>query len=341
MPMTQASRTLQTALAVLVGGACVAATHVAAADDFFKGKTVSLFAGRPPGGGVDSEMRIVGQFLGAHIPGNPKILPQNMPGAGGIALGNHLYNVAAHDGLTLGVPGRTAFLLAPVVGNANARYNLLKFTWIGSASSSNFILWLRKGAGIGSLDELRRSTKTLVIGGSGSGNADTGVPELLVKYEKFPFKVIRGYPGTSEQILAMERGEIDGMFTERASFRADPVASGLAVPIFQTFPIEPGLPLSEDIVSDPKGKAVLRLFGVPLRVGLAVVAPPGIKPDTTKTLRDAYLATITSKAYRDEAAKRGFDTVKPNPGEELASFLDKSLSSVPPDVIAEFRTYTE
>jgi hypothetical protein len=339
--MTNANRAAQAALAAVFGIACAVATPAAAADDFFKGKTVSLFAGRPPGGGVDSEMRIVGQFLGAHIPGNPRVLPQNMPGAGGIALGNHLYNVAAHDGLTLGVPGRTAFLLAPVVGNANARYNLLKFTWIGSASSSNFILWMRKGAGINSLDELRKTTKTLVIGGSGSGNADTVVPELLVKYEKFPFKVIRGYPGTSEQILAMERGEIDGMFTERASFRSDPMASGLAVAIFQTFPIEPNLPLSEDIVSDAKGKAVLRLFGVPLRVGLAVVAPPGLNPATTKTLRDAYLATITSKEYRDEAGKRGFDTVKPNPGEELANFLDKSLSSVPPDVIAEFRTYTE
>src|SRR5258708_5113370 len=303
--MINSSRAVQAVMAALVGFASWG-SGPAAADDFYKGKVISLFAGRPPGGGVDSEMRIVAQFLGSHIPGRPKLLPQNMPGAGGIALGNHLYNVAAHDGLTLGVPGRTAFLLAPVVGNANARYNLLKFTWIGSAASSNFILWIRKGANIASLDALRKSTTTLVIGGSGSGNADTVVPELLVKYEKFPFKVIRGYPGTAEQILAMERGEIDGMFTERASFRNDPVSSGLAVAIFQTFPIEPNLPLSEDIVGDPKGKAVLRLFSVPLRVGLAVVAPPGLSKENAQILRDAYLATITSREYRDETAKRGF-----------------------------------
>jgi tripartite-type tricarboxylate transporter receptor subunit TctC len=338
--MVSSSRTAPAVGLVLLGLACWN-SGPASADDFFKGKVVSLFAGRPPGGGVDSEMRIVAQFLGGHIPGRPKILPQNMPGAGGIALGNHLYNVAAHDGLTLGVPGRTAFLLAPVTGNANARYDLLKFTWIGSAASSNFILWVRRGANIGSLDELRKTGKTLVIGGSGSGNADTVVPELLVKYEKLPFKVIRGYPGTAEQILALERGEIDGMFTERASFRSDPVSSGLAVPIFQTFPIEPNLPLSEDIVGDSKGKAVLHLFSVPLRVGLAVVAPPGLSKENTQILRDAYLATITSKEYRDEAAKRGFDVVNPNPGAELSDYLDKSLSSVPPEVIAEFRTYTE
>ena len=339
--MTDANRTLQAALVALLGVACAAAGAAAAAGDYFKGKTVSLFAGRPPGGGVDSEMRIVGQFLGGYIPGNPKILPQNMPGAGGIALGNHLYNVAAHDGLTLGVPGRTAFLLAPVTGNANARYNLLKFTWIGSASSSNFVLWLRKGAGVNSLEELRKTTKTLVIGGSGSGNADTVVPELLVKYEKFPFKVIRGYPGTSEQILAMERGEIDGMFTERASFRTDPVASGLAVAIFQTFPIEPNLPLSEDIVSDPKGKAVLQLFGVPLRVGLAVVAPRVSTATPPKRCAMPILRPSPARSIATRRRSAASTPCSPIPARSFAAFLDKSLSSVPPDVIAEFRTYTQ
>jgi hypothetical protein len=342
MPVTQSIYVLRAATALALGFAgCGWDAGASRAEDYFKGKTISLYAGRPPGGGVDSEMRIIAQFLGEHIPGRPKILPQNMPGAGGIALGNFLYNVAPKDALALGVPGRTSFLLAPVIGNANARYTLQGFTWIGSAARSNFILWIRKGANIGSLDELRKTTKTLVIGGSGRGNADTIVPELLVKYEKFPFKVVRGYPGTAEQILALERGEIDGMFTERASFRTDPVASGLAVPIFQTFPNEPSIPLSENILRDPKGKAVLRLFEVPLHVGLAVVAPPGLNNENVQILRDAYLATVTSKEYYTEATKRGFEVGSPNVGSALADYLDKNLSSVPADVIKEFRTYTE
>jgi tripartite-type tricarboxylate transporter receptor subunit TctC len=201
-------KTLQLGLAV--AALCVAIAGSAAADDFFKGRVISLFAGRPPGGGVDSEMRLVAQFLGDNIPGHPRVIAQNMPGAGGIVLGNYLYNVAPKDGLTLAVPGRTAFLLAPVVGNPNVKYVLPNFTWIGSAASSNFILWLRKGAGITTVDQLRHSSKTLIIGGSGSGNSDTVVPELMAKYEKFPFKVIRGYPGTAEQALAMQSGEIDG-----------------------------------------------------------------------------------------------------------------------------------
>ena len=258
----------------------------ASAQEYYRGKTLTIFAGRPPGGGVDSEMRLVAQFLANHIPGRPNIVPKNMPGAGGVALGNHLFGVAAPDGLTLGVPGRTA-------GNPNARYDLKKLTWIGSAASSNFILWLRRRVNVSTLDEMRASKKELVIGGSSGGNSDTVVPELLLKYERFPFKVVRGYPGTAEQALALQRGEIDGMFTERASFKSDPVASGLAVPILQTFPLEPGLPLLEDIASHPMEKALFKLFNIPLRVGLALVAPPDVPGDITRTLRAAYFAAVS------------------------------------------------
>jgi tripartite-type tricarboxylate transporter receptor subunit TctC len=313
----------------------------ASAQDYFKGKTLSIFAGRPPGGGVDSEMRLVAQFLANHIPGKPNIVPKNMPGAGGVALGNHLFGVAAPDGLTLGVPGRTAFLLAPVTGNPNARYDLKKLTWIGSAASSNFILWLRRGVNVSTLEEMRASKKELVIGGSSGGNSDTVVPELLLKYERFPFKVVRGYPGTAEQALALQRGEIDGMFTERASFKSDPVASGLAVPILQSFPIEPGLPLLDDIASHPMEKALFKLFNIPLRVGLALVAPPDVPGDITRTLRAAYMAAVASKDYKEQASKRGFEVGAPNSGEEIADYIAKNLSNVPADVIGEFRSYAQ
>src|SRR5262245_52375670 len=300
-----------------------------------------MFAGRPPGGGVDAEMRLIAQFLAAHIPGRPAIVPKNLPGAGGVALGNHLHGVAAPDGLTLGVPGRTAFLLAPAVGNPNARYDLQRLTWIGSPASSNFILWLRKGAGISTLTELRNSTKTLVIGGSSGGNSDTVVPELLLKYQSLPIKVVRGYPGTAEQALALERGEIDGMFTERASFRTDPVASGLALPIVQTFPMEPGLPVLDEIARHPMERSLYRLFEVPLRVGLALVAPPGLAADITRTLRAAYIDTVSSRDYIAEATKRGFDAGRPNRGEDIADYIAKSLTNIPADVIAEFRSYAQ
>ena len=176
-----------------------------------------------------------------------------------------------------------------------------------------------------------------MIGGSSAGNSDTVVPELMAKYEHFPFKVVRGYPGTAEQALALQSGEIDGMFTERASFASDPVATGLAVPIFQTFPLEPNIPLSSEIASDPREKAILALFEVPLHVGLALVAPPGLDPAKTKILRDAYDKTVTSPDYVAQATKRGFTVGKPNEGADLQAYVEKSLSNVPPAVIAEFQ----
>jgi tripartite-type tricarboxylate transporter receptor subunit TctC len=312
----------------------------ARADDFYAGKTISLYAGRPPGGAVDAEMRLVAQFLGNEIPGHPRVLPLNMPGAGGVVLGNYLYNVAPKDGLTLGVPGRTSFILSAVGGNPNVHYDLSQFNWVGSAASSNFMLWMRTGSGVTTLEQLRQSKKVLVIGGSGNGNSDTVVPELLLKYEKLPFKVIRGYPGTSDEVLAMQRGEIDGLFTERAGFPTDPVASKLALPVFQTLPLEANLPLTRDVSADPRAKALIDLYTVTMRVGLALVAPPGVPPERVKILRDAYLRVVTNKEYIAEATKRGFAVGKPNPGEEIRAYLQKSFANVTPATKAEFLTYT-
>ncbi len=324
----------------LAGLFCAAAPAYGAVDPY-DGKIINIFAGRPPGGGVDSEMRLVAQYLADHIPSHPRIVPRNMPGAGGVVLGNYLYNVAPKDGLTIGVPGRTSFLLSPVEGNPNVRYDLAKFTWIGSPASSNFILWMRKGSGITTLAELRASKTTLTIGGSGNGNSDTVIPEILAKYEKLPIKVVRGYPGTADEVLALQRGEIDGMFTEQASFGSDPEAAGIAVPILQTFPLRKGLPTTQEVASDPVEKSLLGLFAVSLHVGLAMVAPPDLDPAQVKVLRDAYRATVSDPHYIADATKRGFAVGSPNDGAEIAQYLQQNLSGVPENVRAEFVKLTQ
>ena len=108
-------------LVLTIIAAAATLVHPAAAQDYYRGKTVTLFAGQPPGGGIDSEMRLVGHFLGKHIPGQPTIVARNMPGAGGLVLGNHLYSVARPDGLTLGMPGRSVFVLAPIISAADTK----------------------------------------------------------------------------------------------------------------------------------------------------------------------------------------------------------------------------
>src|SRR5260370_3791407 len=184
-----------------------------------------------------SAMGCVARSLAMSIPGEPSSLPMNMQGAGGIILGSHLYSVAKPDGLTLGMPGRTGFALAPVISAADTKYDLRKFTWIGSSASSNFVLWMRRAANVRSFDDLRNAKRQIVIASSGSTTANSIMPEVLARYEKLPLKCVRGYPGINDAILALERGEADGVLCQKASLRSDMLASGAVVPVFQVMAI--------------------------------------------------------------------------------------------------------
>ena len=324
--------------------ACVAASCAspgAATEDFYKGKTITLIVGQPPGGGMDNEMRLVARFLSGFVPGEPTIVPRNMPGAGGVILGNYLSSIARPDGLTLGMPGRSGFLLAPLTSVGDVKYELRRLTWIGSSASTNYILWLRKDANIRDLDGVRHAKRTLIIGGSGSGTANSIMPEILAKYDGFPFRVVRGYPGMNDAIIAVERGEVDGVLAHRGSLRPDLIASGAVVPIFQTFALEPDLPAVEQFVTDPREKALLQLLNAPLRLGLAVIAPPGLPVDLTGVLRTSYLNMVASKGYIEEAGRHGFDIGRPNSGAELADYIANNLTAVTPDVIKDYRDYVE
>ena len=315
--------------------------NAAQAQDFYRGKTVTLFAGQPPGGGIDSEMRLVAHFLGRFIPGEPSFLPMNMQGAGGIILGNHLYGVAKPDGLTLGMPGRTGFALAPVISAADTKYDLRKFTWIGSSASSNFVLWMRRQANVRSFDDLRNAKRQIVIASSGSTTANSIMPEVLARYEKLPLKVVRGYPGINDAILAVERGEADGVLCQKASLRSDMIASGALVPVFQVIAIEPGVALLDSMVTDQREKALLEMLSAPQRLGLPLVAPPGVPDDRSQILRRSYLSMVASNDYQVEAMKRGLDIGQPNTGEELAQFVATKLAAFPAETIEEYRRYVD
>src|SRR5206468_8736126 len=127
-------------------------------------KTLTIIAGLPPGGGVDGERRVLARYFAKYIPGSPTIVARNMPGAAGIILANHLYNVAPADGLTLGMPGRSGFLLSNVVPQKGVNYDITKFSYVGGAGSAANALWVSRRTGIHTLAELKASKKELVIG---------------------------------------------------------------------------------------------------------------------------------------------------------------------------------
>ena len=204
--------------------------------DFYKGKTIMMYSGYIAGG-VDNETQLAARFLGKHIPGNPNITSTGMPGANGIVLANYLYNIAKPDGLTIGIPGRGGYILAAITGDKSVKYDLSKFNYFGSSGANNYILWLRKGLNIRSVDELLKAKQPIVIGGLGATTATVIVPMILAKYKALPLRVVPGYPGTNETIVAIERGEIDGVFNVAASLPPDLMSSGAIVPILQALPI--------------------------------------------------------------------------------------------------------
>jgi tripartite-type tricarboxylate transporter receptor subunit TctC len=325
--------------AAMLATLALACGRPAMAEDFYKGKSVTLYAGFTPGGGIDSEMRLVAQYLPRHIPGGPNVVPMNMPGAGGILLGNYLTSISKPDGLTLGMPGRTGFVLAGAVGDKSVKYDVTKFTYIGSSAPDNEMLWLRKGLNIRTFAELRASKQTIVIGGLAGASSSVMVPTVLAKYENLPLRVISGYVGLNEVTLAIERGEVDGIYTHAGTFRPDMISSGAVVPLFQSFPVESNLAVVTDLVTDPREKALINLALAPSRLGAPVLAPPDLPADITKILRDAYVEMASSDEYQHDAAKRQIAVGKPSSGAELQAYVARALTGISPEVVAEYMSF--
>ena len=332
------------AAAVLAGFAAFLAAPAAAQDNFYAGKSLNLIAGFPPGGGVDGEMRVVSRHFARFIPGNPTIVAKNMPGAGGIILGNHLYNVADKDGLTVGMPGRSGFLLSNVVKEKNVNFDLAKFDYVGGAGSTNSILWVRSDSGINSVADLKSAKTEIVLGAWSQRSQNAIVPKVLQKYEGWPFKVVHGYPGTNEVLIAVERGEIQGLYSHEGSIantRPDLISSGKLRAIFQTFEDMPNVPIMSDLVSNPKEKALLALLNAPSQVGLPLMAPPGIPKDRLEILRASYAKMVEDKEYRAEAEKRGLPVGRAMGGEQLQKLIAENLSSVQEEVLQEYLSYMD
>ena len=287
-------------------------------------------------------MRVLTKYLARYIPGQPTIVARNMPGAGGIVLANHLYNAVAPDGLTFGMPGRArSCLLSNVVLQQGIGYDLTRFSYVGSAGSAANALWLHRRTGIGSLAALRRAKAEIVIGALNARSENAIAPRVLASYEGWPLKVVTGYPGFNDVLIALERGEVDGLFSHEgsvANMRPDLIASGAVKPVVQTFDAFPGVPLLSEVVSDPNARALLGLITAPSHIGLPL-GPPGISKERLEVLRTSYLRLMDDKDYRAEADKRGLPVGRALSGAELHKLIVTSLSVVPDRVAKEYMAF--
>lgn len=315
---------------VLAAGTVVAGGHGSVAD-FYKGKTVELYIGYDPGGGYDTYARLLARHIGKHIPGNPDVVPKNMPGAGSVKLTNWLWEGAPKDGTVFGAISRGA-PFEPVLGNDKAKFRANKFNWVGSANNEVSVCATMKRNGITNWEQLK--TQELTVGGNGSGSDTEQFPKLMNAVLGTKFKVIGPYGGGSDIVKAMEAGELGGRcgwsWSSVKGTKADLLASGELVLLMQMsgskHPELPDVPLVMDLAKSKEERQMLNLIFARQALGRPYVAPPDIPADRAKALQDAFIATVNDPAFIAEAKKMDLE-LSPLSGDEVAALVAESYDT--------------
>jgi len=319
----------------------VAAAPPAVADDvadFYKGKTLTIVVAHEPGTGFDVYARVLQRHLRRHIPGNPGVVVQNMPGVGGIAAANWLYNVAPKDGTVV-----SSFVYTvpfePLMANNAARFDPTKFNWIGNMEEGVAVCGLAKAAGVATFEDMRK-TETLIGGASITGAL---MRSALAVKNLFGAKirVVAGYKGTASMKIAVARGEIHGvcgllMSTITSAWREDYEAGNFRPMIQLSGRMRiPSIPSVDDFAKSDEDRQVHGLIFGAQALGKLYAAPPGIPVALRDALRAALLATMKDAAFVAEAARTQMD-VSPMTGTEVEAFI-AGLSAASPAVIARVK----
>ena len=324
--------------------ATVLAPDAARADavaDFFKGKIVHMIVAYPPGGGYDVYARVMAQFLPRHLPGNPTVVVQNMPGAGSLTASNYLYSVAAKDGTAIVAPSNS-IAFAPLQGVAGVKFDPTRFNWVGSPSKETGILIVWHTSPVKTVQDL---TRTEILLGSSSANATSSFyARILNATLGLKMKVIRGYPGTVDSFLAMERGEVDGyaaafwntLKSLRPAWLSDKKIKLLVQYGAAQNPELPDVPFARDIATAADDKILLDVANAPLAFGRPYMLPPDVPADRVAAWRKAFLDTYKDPAFIAEAAKQKLD-IDPSTGEEMQQMIDRAYAA-PKTVIERLRT---
>ncbi|MGE5537027.1 MAG: Bug family tripartite tricarboxylate transporter substrate binding protein [Gemmatimonas sp.] len=323
------------AAAVLALGAADASADAVA--DFYKGKNINLVIGSGEGASYDLVGRLVGQFLQRHIPGNPTIVPRNMPGASSVRATEYFYNVMQRDGTSL------AFVQPTVVLNKitdpNAKYEPHEFKWLGRVGEvvTVGVVWHTAPA----LTVEEAKSKEVVFGAAGASGYAAQIPWALNRLVGTKFNVVRGYESMATEILAMERGEVQGIGSLVWDYfpvsKPDWVANKTVRPIYTISLTRhrslPDVPTIVELASNDLDRNVMKLFGGTLSIGYAVATTPGVPADRLAALRQAFEAVVKDPEFIAEAKKRETD-VDPLPGAELDKIVAE-LVAMPREVVAK------
>jgi tripartite-type tricarboxylate transporter receptor subunit TctC len=327
-------------MSLVVSWSCALADPIA---DFYRNNQVSIIVGYGPGGGYDLYARLVARHLGKHIPGEPAMIVQNLPGAGSLRAANYIYTTASKDGTAIATFARNMSVMGILGGHASVRFDPRKFTWLGSTSSYQneaYILWVRKDSPIKNLEDARRpGGPEIVIGGTADGSTDTDVAMLIKQTVGINLRVVRGYPGSAEINLAVERGEVGGRFIGTSAvastlpgwLRPDgPVRPLLQFARTTRLPEFADVPTAREVARDERSRQLIELAEIPYMLSRPFVAPPGVPAERAKALQRAFVEKAEDPDFLAEAEKLHAD-VSPVGATEAMQMIER-LASAPADL---------
>jgi len=313
----------------------------------FQGKTVTIIVGTGAGDLYDLYARAIALFMGKYLPGNPNVLVQNMPGAGHMIAANYVYNVAKPDGLTMGAINAGLYF-EQLIGRAEVKFDWTKYHWIGNATKSPQVLYMRADAPFKSIEDVRTAKEPPKCGTTGLSNMGYFVPKLLEETVSAKFNVVSGYQGGNEIDLGVERGEIQcrSLSTE-AYFSREPfhtwrkngfareLAQGGRVRIEKLANVPTIYELMEKYKTPELGRRLATALLASGEFHRPYMAPPKMRPEVVKTLREAFNKTMKDADFIAEAKKKRLD-LDPTTGEEVQTLANEALSQ-PKDVIERLK----
>jgi tripartite-type tricarboxylate transporter receptor subunit TctC len=338
-------RHAMTLCAALFVMALASSASAAPIDEFYKGKTVTFVVGGSAGGGYDTLARAIGRYIGGHIPGNPSVMVEDMPGAGGLLAMDYLFRTAARDGSVIALV-ENGPPLAPLFGVKEARFEATQFNWLGTPSVETAVTLLWHSVPVNSLDDLKARPTTM--GASGTNSTQAFYTRLVDAVLGTKMKAINGYKGLNETFLAMERGEIDGspsvFYSAITSTRPRWLPDHLAKPILQYGPRPvlklAGVPFVSDLVTAPDDKLLLQAAFAPLALGRPLLMPPGVRPERVTAMRQALADTLADAAFIADAEKSGLVVNAPQSGQQLQDVIAQAYAT-PSRVVERLRALNE
>src|SRR5580704_15982548 len=322
-------------IALLAVGLAAVSARADQVADFYHGKTLSLIIGTSSGNDYDFRARLLARHLGRHIPGEPTIVPQNMPGAGGIKAVNYLASIAPHDGTVLHMI-MSNMMSAQAIGAQGVQFDTRKLFWVGNTTSTPNVTVAWYTSGVTSIDQVK--ARQLIVGAP-TGTAGVVYATAMSGLLGTKFKLVTGYPGGNEVNLAMERGEVDGRASNSwaawKSTHLDWVTGKKIIVLAQIglkrTPDLKDVPLLFELANNDADRQVLTFLSADTAIARALVTTPDTPPERVAALRRAFDATVRDPEFLAEADKADMD-ISPMTGEDSQKIAD-SIVNTPPDVL--------